>query len=245
MAKILLSEWSYTVMLALEELWYKKANLIRPIGDAPNRYVETIGANLVFEHTGRHPAGGMINIYDIFKTKESYIKKELDWYMSQSTDVKLIGMDAKTWLKCCDDNYKVNSNYGFLMFSPQNGYQYKNVVDELSTFYDSRRAVAYYTNPWMHYVGGKDHICTLAVQYLLREDYVHAIVFMRSNDIVYGLIGADLFWQNEMLQSIAADLSVLYTRQIKAGSITWQVGSLHIYEKHWGKLDEAIKLFRQ
>lgn len=239
---MLLSDWSYTVMLALEELWYRK---LRPIGDAPNRYAETIGASLVFEGHTRDKSGGMINIYDVFKTKEAYVKKELDWYMSQSTDAQMIGQTASTWLKCCDKNHKVNSNYGFLMFSPQNGYQYKNVVEELSYDYDSRRAVAYYTNPWMHYVGGKDHICTLAVQYLLREDFVHAIVFMRSNDIVYGLIGADLFWQNEMLQSIAADLTIAYDRQIGAGSITWQVGSLHIYEKHWGKLDEAIKLFRQ
>lgn len=235
-----LTEWDLSVLEKLDSLYH----CCEIQGNKPNRYKELIGINatLVFYGKFRDNQRGRINIYDIFKTKEEYINKEFEWYMSQSLDAKWIGQHAKIWLQCCDENSKINSNYGFLMFSAQNGYQFKNVVNELIKDYHSRRAVAYYTNPFIHYIGGKDHICTLAVQYLLRNDKVDAVVYMRSNDIIYGLIGADLYWQNDCLELVCNALTLHYERQIYPGDIHWLPGSLHIYERHWDKLEEVINI---
>ena len=234
-----LTEWDLTVAEKLEALYHS----CDVYGKAPNRYKEIRGVNadMVFYGKHRDNQAGRINLYDIFKTKEEYINKELEWYMSQSLDAKWIGQHAKIWLDCCDENSKINSNYGYLMFSAQNGYQFKNVIKELTTDKDSRRAVAYYANPFIHYTGGKDYICTIAVQYLFRNKTVDAIVYMRSNDIVYGLIGADLFWQNECLKLVCDLLTIHYCEQIFPGDIHWMPGSLHIYERHWIKLNEFIK----
>ena len=235
-----LTEWDLTVAERLYDLWHTCDILL---GESPNRYKELIGVNatMVFWGKYRDEQQGRINIYDIFKTKEEYIKKELEWYHSQSLDAKCIGQHAKIWLKCCDENHKINSNYGFLMFSAQNGYQFKNVIKELTKDSTSRRAVAYYANPFIHYTGGKDYICTIAVQYLLRNSRVDAIVYMRSNDIIYGLIGADLYWQNEVLRLVCDLLTLHYQRTIYPGDIHWMAGSLHIYERHLDKLEKFVK----
>lgn len=216
-------------------------------GKSPNRYIELRGvdASMIFLGAHRTIKAGRINIYDLFYTKEEYIRKELDWYNSQSLDAKWIGSHAKIWLQCCDDKQKVNSNYGFLIFSAQNGYQFKNVLSELIRNPDSRRAIAYYANPFLHYTGGKDHICTIAVQYLINGEFIDAVVFMRSNDIVYGLIGADLFWQNEVLSLLCDTMMVENHRTYKPGNIHWMCGSLHIYERHWDKLVEFKEKFKQ
>lgn len=233
-----LTEWDLTVAERLYDLWHS-CDLL---GESPNRYTELIGVNatMVFWGKYRDEQQGRINLYDIFKTKEEYINKELEWYMSQSLDSKWIGQHAKIWLDCADSNGKINSNYGYLLFSGQNGYQFYNVIKELAEHKDSRRAVAYYTNPFIHYVGGKDYICTIAVQYLLRNNRVDAVVYMRSNDIVYGLIGADLFWQNEVLRYVCDSLTVKLERKIYPGDIHWMAGSLHIYERHLDKLEKFI-----
>lgn len=243
-----MTEWDLTVAEALHDLWQKKGSVVTEhtgIGKAPNRYLELVGVNatLVFYSKFRNESQGKINIFDIFKTKEDYINKEYEWYNSQSLDAKWIGQYAKTWLKCADENGKINSNYGYLLFSAQNGYQFANVLAALVEDNTSRRAVAYYTNPFMHYIGRNDHICTLAVQYLLRNDILDCVVYMRSNDIIYGLIGADLWWQNEILRLLCDRLGVLLEKKIYPGDIHWMPGSLHIYEKHWDKLDKFVEKY--
>lgn len=241
-----LNEWDLVVAEALHDMWQQRFTKgFTGIGRTPNRYIELVGVNaaLVFYAKYRKASNGKINLFDIFKTKEDYINKEYEWYNSQSLDAKWIGQYAKTWLKCADENQKINSNYGYLLFSAQNGYQFANVLAELAKDETSRRAVAYYTNPFMHYIGGKDHICTLAVQYLLRNNILDCVVYMRSNDIVYGLIGADLWWQNEILNLLCDRLTVALTQMIYPGDIHWLPGSLHIYERHWAKLDDFIQKY--
>jgi thymidylate synthase len=81
--------------------------------------------------------------------------------------------------------------------------------------------------------GMSDFICTNAVQYLIRDNMLHAIVQMRSNDVVFGYRN-DSAWQEYVLNKLANDLG------IAAGGITWQVGSLHVYERHFKYIEEFI-----
>ena len=177
----------------------------------------------------------MINIDDIFKTSEEYIGHEMRWYLSQNPNNRDIKEHAQIWSTVADTNGMTNSNYGYLMFSPQNGYQYENVVKALKKDPQSRRAVAYYTNPFMHFTGGDDHVCTIYVSYTVRDSKLHAMVNMRSNDIRFGLIGADLMWQQWMLKKLASELF------LEVGSIHWHAASAHLYSRHF---DQLKRIFR-
>jgi thymidylate synthase len=90
----------------------------------------------------------------------------------------------------------------------------------------------------MHYdyqrMGMSDFICTNTVQYVIRHDHIYAIVNMRSNDAIFGY-NNDWQWQQYVLQRLADELHVLI------GGITWQVGSLHIYERHFYLVDNYIR----
>lgn len=194
--------------------------------------VEILNATIEFD---AH-VSGIISLKDTFKTSSDYVAHETEWYLSQNPSNEFIKQHAQIWSTACDENGMTNSNYGFLMFSPQNGYQFKNVVAELSRDPFSRRAIAYYTNPFMHYTGGNDHVCTMYVSYTVRNDKLHAIVSMRSNDIRFGLIGADLEWQRHMLWKIADKIGY------DVGTIYWHAASLHLYERHFDQLKSLYEV---
>ena len=195
-----------------------------------NKTVELLNTTITFDGNET----GIINIKDIFKTSENYIEHETQWYYSQNPNNEYIKQYAQIWSTASDVNGMTNSNYGFLMFSPQNGYQFDNVCKELERDKYSRRAIAYYTNPFMHYIGGNDHVCTMYVSYTVRDDKLQAIVSMRSNDIRFGLIGADLEWQRVMLHSIAKEVG------LEVGDIHWHAVSLHLYDRHF---EQLIKIY--
>ena len=170
---------------------------------------------------------------------DDYIRRELEWYDSQSLNVNDFPGGAPTiWKQVADPEGFINSNYGFLLFSNENGNQYKNVLEELSRNPLSRRAVAVYTRPsiWTDYNknGMSDYICTNAVQYVIRDGTLDAVVQMRSGDSVYGFKN-DRAWAQHVLDKLAKDLNV------PAGYITWQVGSLHVYERHFYLVDHYNK----
>ena len=173
------------------------------------------------------------------KVNEDYVQRELEWYNSQSLNVNDIPGDVpQIWQSISDKNGKVNSNYGYLTFSKENVDQYYNCAMELHKNPDSRRAVMIYTRPsiWNEYNknGMSDFICTNAVQYLIRNNKLEVVVQMRSNDVVFGYRN-DYAWQKHMADLMCHEL------KIELGNIHWNVGSLHVYERHFNFIDTFIK----
>lgn len=70
------------------------------------------------------------------------------------------------------------------------------------------------------------HNCTNTVQYVVRNDKLHAIVQMRSNDAIFGYKN-DRAWQQHVLEKLGQELNII------PGKLYWQVGSLHIYARHY------------
>jgi len=119
------------------------------------------------------------------------------------------------------------------------------VLDELSTNMDSRRATMVYNRPsiWAEYNENdkNDFICTNAVTYYLRNGAIHAVVQMRSNDVVFGYKN-DYAWQLFVLEQLVSDYNRCYLdaawdadyrKEMIVGNITWQVQNLHVYERHF------------
>ena len=170
------------------------------------------------------------------ESNKDYIKAEIDWYKSQSLNVndikKHYGSVPKIWQMVSSEEGLINSNYGWCIFSGDNGNQYEKCRDALRDNRDTRHGVMYYTRPTMHEdascCGMSDHMCTFSVQYHINPgDRIDAHVYMRSNDAIYGY-NNDVAWQKYVLHtSNFGDLSM------KPGNIHWHASSLHIYERHW------------
>ena len=170
------------------------------------------------------------------KVDWGYVKREEAWYDSMSRSVDDIPGGAPAVWKAIASrgDSTVNSNYGWCVYSPENGSQYGKVIDELKRNPESRRAIIIYTRPtmWDEYAvdGRSDFMCTNAVQYLVRDGKVDACVQMRSNDAVLGYKN-DRAWQHTVLERVANELD------LPAGDLHWSAGSLHVYERHFYLVD--------
>jgi thymidylate synthase len=172
-----------------------------------------------------------------------YVNREIRWYESMSLNVNDIpGGPPAIWKQVADQDGFINSNYGWCIFSADNNHQFANVVTELEDHPDSRRATMIYTRPEMwgdHNKNGRsDFMCTNTVQYLVRDNKVHAVVNMRSNDAWAGYRN-DYAWQHYVLCLITNKLNKR-GNNYTPGNIHWCAGSLHIYERQFYLIDHYI-----
>jgi len=189
--------------------------------------VEIVGAN--FEADENYLFG---------TPNEDYIKRELAWYMSQSLNVNDIENTPKIWKQVADPEGFINSNYGWCIFSKENGNQYDNCLSELKQNPYTRRGAMIYNRPemWVDFNknGRSDFMCTYAVQFLVRNNVLYSLVFMRSNDAIFGYKN-DKAWHDFVLNKLANDLN------IKDKMMIWNSGSLHIYERQFYLIEEYAK----
>jgi len=169
------------------------------------------------------------------EVNDEYVERELEWYRSMSLFVEDIpGKTPAIWQQVASKHGKINSNYGWAIWHSKNYCQYENVRHELMNFPNSRRAVMIYTRPsmWDDYNenGMSDFMCTNAVQYMIRDGQLVAIVQMRSNDVVFGYRN-DYAWQKYVANQLTKDLGLDVEPKI-----IWHVGNLHVYERHFDKV---------
>ena len=184
--------------------------------------IEMIGASFIADKTA------------IFgKPNDDYIDAEIEWYDSQSTNINDIPYGdepPKAWQYSANEHGEINSNYGHLIWSDKYYNQFEQVINELEANPDSRRASMIYTRPsiWKEYNenGKNDFICTNSVTYYDRDSKLHAVVQMRSNDVIFGYRN-DYAWQQYVLHQLAWEL------HMDAGDMHWQVQNLHVYERHF------------
>jgi thymidylate synthase len=192
--------------------------------------IEMIGASFIADESS------------IFGTPNTdYISQEMLWYTSMSTNIKDIYGEHRdppsAWQYAANQFGEINSNYGLLIYSEKYYSQFERVCDELFENPDGRRATMIYNRPsiWVEYNenGKSDFICTNAVTYYIRDNLLHAVVQMRSNDVVYGYKN-DWAWQNRVMHDIVHDLNFSNGNEdLEVGKMVWQVQNLHVYERHF------------
>lgn len=175
---------------------------------------------------------------------QDYIDAEIEWYESQSTNIntlkEIYGKSPEAWKYSANEYGEINSNYGYLIYSEKYGSQYERVLTELLENPDGRRASCIYNRPsiWTDFEdnGKNDFICTNAVTYYIRDGLLHAVVQMRSNDVVFGYRN-DYAWQKYVMENLVADindeLNLVNRPLIDIGQMIWQVQNLHVYERHF------------
>lgn len=153
-----------------------------------------------------------------------YAIGELLWYNSKRNDWKSIEPFSKFWQKVSDDGITVNSNYGYCIHKKYGFDQWEIVKELLKNSPNTRHAVIHIKearnlieNPT------KDVNCTIALQFILRNNKLDLITTMRSNDVHLGL-PYDLFNFTCMQIQMAMELGV------EIGTYYHNAASLHMYK---------------
>jgi thymidylate synthase len=171
-----------------------------------------------------------------FKFDRAAYLEEVSWFLSAYPRVDLESPDTpKKWKGAADANGFVFSNYGFLILSPHNGYQLSSVIAELKKDPQSRRAVIYYANPFIHKLSENDHPCTVYAAYTVREGKLNSYISMRSCDLKRGFIESDAAWQLDVHKLIAKELD------IPMGIQHWHFVNIHVYDKYVPSLKKIVE----
>lgn len=153
---------------------------------------------------------------------------ELCWHLAGSNDLDAIAYYAEAWRKFSDDGHTIRGScYGRKIFGGAPGKsQWDRVRRELSHDRDSRRALLTIGNTHEDLRGpSRDVPCLTALQFLVRDGALHAVAFMRSNDLIWGL-SYDLYLLTVLQELMATELGVAL------GSYTHVAASMHFYERH-------------
>lgn len=221
------------------------ANASQTVGQ--ETYVELIARKVQLD-----PYAPYIYIDKNFQTPKKYVKAELDWY--KSMDLSIIGHEGiesnPTWQSCCtkDEKKEINSNYGWCVFSEENGSQYDNCLEVLKKDKTTRNAIIMYNRPEIYKDykrnGMHDMICTFMSHFFIRNNKLYMIHNMRSNDIRYGFICSDLAWNCFVYQNMYEDLKSTYP-DIEVGTIIWTSDSMHLYSRHFDDLKNFFESERE
>ena len=206
-------------------------------------YVELLARQVQLD-----PYAPYIYIDKNFQTPKKYVKAELDWY--KSMDLSIIGHEGiesnPTWQSCCtkDEKKEINSNYGWCVFSEENGSQYDNCLEVLKKDKTTRNAIIMYNRPEIYKDykrdGMHDMICTMYSHFFIRDNKLYMVHNMRSSDIRYGFICSDLAWNCFVYQNMYEDLKSTYP-DLEVGTIIWTSDSMHLYSRHFEDLKNFVE----
>jgi thymidylate synthase len=184
---------------------------------------------------------------------------EFLWYYQGKRDLETMKYYNKRMKSFSKDGRTLNSAYGYRLrrekvyvpgvhgdcFS-EPPTQWDICMQTLNQDPDSRRAVMHINQPYDQrnaaHFGSPDVPCTLSLQFFIRDNKLHLIVNMRSNDIMWGLT-YDLFSFTLLQEVMLLDLKRNYPDKFKdlgLGKYIHNAGSMHLYEQHF---EQAAKIF--
>ncbi len=174
------------------------------------------------------------NVINVRNISKAYICGELLWYALGRKDVAFINKFAGLWGRISDDGVTSYSAYGDIVFNRHGFNQVEKIIQLLCDDPESRRAVINFNVPNEKVIETKDEICTIALQFLIRDGKLHCYGVMRSNDVWYGL-PYDVIFFTELTKYIARRLHIPY------GTYTHTVISLHVYERNYEDVERAYE----
>lgn len=154
---------------------------------------------------------------------------ELAWHVRGDEDVGPLAFYTPRWREFADENGIVRGScYGARIFKASDGgsAQWVNVRRLLKADPSSRRAVLNFRVNEDVSRESNDVSCTNTLQFILRDEKLHAFVSMRSNDAIWG-VPYDLFLFTSFQELMALELGV------EIGSYHHYAASMHVYERHF------------
>lgn len=161
-----------------------------------------------------------------------YFAGELAWYLKRERSIDYISKFSSFWSKLIDTNGEINSNYGNLLF----GEQLHWCLNALKNDKNTRQAIAFLNRPQFQYNGNKDFVCTMYLNFFIREDTLHMKMTIRSNDMFFGL-SYDAPFFSLILQQMRLWLLGTYPK-LKLGTYFHYADNIHFYERHFEIADK-------
>ncbi len=189
-------------------------------------------------HTWKIDPNFPIMNYEARPFNWKYFMGEMAWYLTRDNHIDFINNFSSFWNNVADSGGYANSNYGKLLF----GEQLQWVLDSLKADPNTRQAIAFVNQPKFQYADNKDFVCTMYLNFWIREDKLHMKVQMRSNDIFYGLTYDAPFFAT-LQQSIWHWLKPTYP-DLQLGNYYHCADNIHYYERHF-EIADRIKNERE
>lgn len=164
-----------------------------------------------------------------------YFAGELAWYLNRNNDIDYINQFSNFWKNITNPGTnQINSNYGALLF----GDQLLWCLNSLKSDKNTRQAIAFLNQPKFQFEGNKDFVCTMYLNFFIRDNKLNMKVQMRSNDIFYGLTFDAPFFAF-VHQHMFLWLKETYP-SLRLGTYTHFADNIHFYEHHF-ELADKIK----
>lgn len=133
------------------------------------------------------------------------------------------------WSKFLEGDNKFSYQYAERLWTND---QFRNVINCLKNDAGTRQAVLSIWDPEKdmdpNKLGGGNRVpCSLLYQFVIRNDRLHCIYSMRSNDF-FGHHVIDLYCASGLMEYIVKELQDTYPG-LKVGSLTYVCGSLHSF----------------
>lgn len=172
-----------------------------------------------------------------FETRKfnfKYFTGELIWYLCGDFSTGLISKFSTFWDKLVDKDGLINSNYGqIILKSPsQFSFAYNTLVKDKN----SRQALIHINSPVYQFKETKDFPCTLNILFYIRKNELNMRVYMRSQDIFYGM-QYDVPWFSVIHQNMFLLLKETYS-ELKLGKYYQMFDNVHYYERHFSLVED-------
>ena len=172
-----------------------------------------------------------------------YQAAELIWYMLMWRENDFIKRFSSIWWNIWIEKL-VNSNYWYLVFqekSANNWYmtQFDWAVHSLKKDKDSRQAIIHYNVPRHQHEWVKDFACTMYNQFVIRDNKLIWMSYMRSNDAFFWMT-FDAVWFSLVQQSLYLELKKTY-EDLELGQLYYNASSFHIYENFFETAEQVSK----
>ena len=161
-----------------------------------------------------------------------YFAGELAWYMKRVKTIDYINNFSNFWKGITNEDGTINSNYGNLLIGEQLIWSYRSLVKDKN----SRQAISFVSRPDFQYEGNKDFVCTVYLNFWIREDQLHMKVQMRSNDLFYGF-SYDVPFFATIQQTMWHNLRRTYP-ELQIGKYYHCADNIHYYERHFDLADK-------
>lgn len=160
---------------------------------------------------------------------------ELCWHLHGSNEPRDLEYYTKNWRLFEDkENYNLSNCYGYKIFEGKYS-EWNRIKEILIKDKLSRRAVIILpdSSKQRPSIKSQGNPCTTSLQFLVRDEKLHLIVNMRSNDIIWGFPN-DVFVFTMLQEVMAVELG------LEPGPYYHFVGSLHLYERHFSLASKIL-----
>jgi thymidylate synthase len=165
------------------------------------------------------------------KINYAFAFAEVAWIAAGRNDLEYLLPFNKNMQKFSDDGKTLTGAYG-----PKIKSQMEYVINTLKADPDSRQAVMTIWKPSPK--PSKDIPCTIMMHFIIRGGWLHLTTYMRSNDIWLGF-PYDVFTFTTLLRQAS------FTLNVRCGTYTHIVGSMHIYEHNFNDIAPTLKYSNQ